>query len=176
MTRILGILALGAVVVIMLAAGAIIVLNPADVRSAQKFDYGQAIQYDDFAFAVQSSERAAQIGELRSLAGVFYVVPFKVMNRAKRVDFTFRPRDVLLVDAAGVEYPPSEAGRRAWFAAHNTTDACALALPAGTECTTVLVYDVPAGTQAPVIRLAAGGAFGVIADALLSGNKVLQLK
>lgn len=164
----------GAIVVVMLAAGALIVSNPASTRGAEHLDYGQAIQIDDFAFSAVSSERVSQIGDQQA-QGIFYVVPFKVMNRAKVVPFQFKPDTARLVDNAGVEHTPSAQAVAQWFAANGQTDGCAQQLAAGTECSTVLVFDVPADTRAPVLKVKFGEGLLEVADALAYGNRVIQL-
>lgn len=175
MPRILIVLVVGVIVVVMLIAGALVLFNPASVRGAERLNYGQAIQIDDFAFAALSSERAAQIGG-ETAQGIFYIVPFKVMNRAKVVPFRFAPDSARLVDNAGVEHTPAPQARTAWFAAQGQADGCARELAAGTECTTVLVFDVPGDTNAPVLKVKFGEGLLEVADALAYGNRVIQLK
>lgn len=175
MPRILIVLAVVIIVAVMLIAGALVVFNPASVRGAKRLNYGQAIQIDDFAFAALSSERALQIGE-ETAQGIFYIVPFKVMNRAKVVPFRFSPDTARLVDNAGVEHTPSAQARTAWFATQGQADTCARELGAGTECTTVLVFDVPKDTKAPVLKIKFGEGLLEVADALACGNRVIQLK
>ncbi len=165
----------GGIVVIMLIAGAIILFQPPNTQGAQKLDYGQAVQLDDFAFTALDSQKVKTIGD-QTAQGIFYVVTLKVQNLAVRVSFKFQPETAVLVDNAGIEHTPLAQARHAWFTAANQPDACATELPAGTDCTTTLVYDVPADTQMPVLRVVFGGQFGEIADALLTGNRVLQLK
>jgi hypothetical protein len=165
----------GGIVVVMLIAGALIIFNPASVRGAERLNYGQDIQIDDFAFAALSSERAAQIGD-QTAQGIFYIVPFKVINRAKVVPFRFAPDIARLVDNAGVEHTPSPQARAAWFAAQRQEDTCSQELAAGTECTTVLVFDVPRDTNAPVLKIKFGEGLLEVADALAYGNRVIQLK
>lgn len=165
----------GAVVVVMLAAGVLVFTNPTSTRGAEHLDYGEAIQIDDFAFAATSSERVSQIGT-ETANGVFYVVPFKVMNRAKRVSFRFNPEFAQLVDDRDLEYTSSAKAREVWFAAHQQSDGCMGELAAGTECETVLVFDVPADTQAPVLKIKFSGGLFEVMDAVAFGNRVIQLK
>lgn len=175
MKRILLYSAIIAIVLILIAGGTIIVLNPTSTRGAEHLAYGQEIRIDDFAFAAVGSERVAQIGD-QVARGIFYVVTFKVINRAKRVSFRFDPTMTRLVDNAGVEHLGAPTARAAWFGAQHQNDACAGELAAGTECSTVLVFDVPAETQAPVLKVKFGEGLLEIADALAYGNHVIQLK
>lgn len=175
MPRLLILIVVGGIVVVMAIAGALILFNPASVRGAEHLSYGQDIQIDDFAFQALSSERATQVGD-RAAQGIFYVVPFKVMNRAKVVPFRFSPDMARLIDNAGVEHKPSPEARAAWFAAEKKVDACAPELAAGTECTTVLVFDVPSDTTAPVLKIKFGEGLLEVADALTYGNRVIQLR
>ena len=175
MRRLIIFVLVAAILVVMLAAGAIVVFNPSSTHGAERLDYGQAIQIDDFAFSALSSERAAQIGA-QNAQGIFYIVPFKVMNRAKVVSFRFTPEIARLVDNAGVEHTPSAQARAAWFAAQKQNDACAVELAAGTDCTTVLVFDVSADTRAPLLKIKFGEGLLEVADALAYGNRVIELK
>jgi hypothetical protein len=160
--------------VILLAAGVLVLAQPASTRHAARLDYGQAVQIDDFAFAATNSEQAQQIGDQRAW-GMFYIITLKVMNRALRVPFQFRP-EMARLDVNGVEYKPVEAARQAWFESHSEQDACAAQIGAGSECSTVVVYDVPPGTQAPLLAITFGDGVLRVADAILYGNRVIQLK
>lgn len=175
MRRILIVVLIGAVVIVMLAAGALVVENPASVRGAERLDYGQSIQIDDFAFTALNSTSGANIAGVPP-QGVFYVVAFQVTNHAKRVGFTFRPDTAILVDSAGGKHHVSEAARSAWFGANGKTDACARELGPGENCVTTLVFDVPADTQAPLLKISFAGGVFEIADALMYGNRVILLK
>lgn len=170
MRKWLGAIALGLVIAVMLGAGFVIVANPTAPRGAEKKGYGESVQIDDFAFAVRDAERSQHDDHAS------YVVSLQVMNRAKRVPFQFRPDMAVLLDDAGHEYVPDETERRAWFSAHDTADACAHEIAAGTECETVVVFDVPATMKAPVLKIRFGAGILEIADALLYGNRVIQLK
>lgn len=166
---------IAAVVLVMFVAGVLVITNPTSPQQAEHLDYGQAIQIDDFAFAALSSERASQIGT-ETASGVYYIVPFKVMNRAKRVSFRFNPEFAQLVDSRNLEYTSSARAREAWFTAHAQSDACTGELAAGTDCETVLVFDVPAETQAPILKVKFGGGLLEVVDAVAYGNRVIQLK
>lgn len=170
MRKSLWVIVLGLVIVVMLGAGFVIVANPTAPRAAEKKEYGESVQIDDFAFAVRDAERTQDDGRAS------YVVSLQVINRAKRVPFQFRPDMAVLLDEAGNEYLPDDTARRAWYNAHDAADACAHEIAAGTECETVVVYDVPATTSAPVLKIRFGGGILEIADALLYGNRVIQLK
>ncbi len=175
MQKLLVLILLGAVVLVMLVAGAVIVFNPEGSADAEPLPMGQAVRMDDFAFTALSSERANTIGT-QTAPGIFYIVSLRVENRAKVVPFQFKPENAVLVDAAGQQYLPDAAARSAWFAAHNASDACAAKLPAGTDCTTTLVYAVPAATQAPILKISFGGDVGSFANSIEYGKQVIQLK
>lgn len=175
MRKLLLLALIGALVGIMVAAGVLIVANPASTRGAEHLDYGQAIQIDDFAFTATSSERTNHIGDATP-QGIFYVVPFKVMNRAKVVPFRFRLEMARLEDNMQVQHLPSAQAMAQWFAANGQSDGCVQEIAAGTECSTVLVFDVPADTQAPVLKVQFGDGLLQVADALAFGNRVIQLR
>jgi len=175
MRKILMFALLAAIVVVMLAAGALVVFNPGSARGAERLDYGQTIRIDDFAFTALNSERGEQVGTLKP-QGVYYIVDFQVTNNAKRVGFDFRPDTAILVDASGTEYHASTDARAEWFKTNGKRDACAHELVPGEVCETTLVFDVPTKTQAPLLKMAFGGGLFDVADALMYGNRVIQLK
>lgn len=175
MRQVLMVILLSALVIVMLTAGALVVLNPGSFRGAERLGYGQTIRIDDFAFTALDSQRTEQLDALKP-QGVFYVVDLQVTNNAKRVGFTFRPDTAIFIDSTGVEYHVSPEARRMWFEANGKTDACAHELVPGEVCQTTLVYDVPAGTNAPLLKISFEGGLFEIADALMYGNRVIQLK
>jgi hypothetical protein len=168
-------LLLGILLLVMVATGALVVFDSNRARGAERLDYGQEIEIDDFAFAALGSGQAKRVGALDA-AGIFYTVEFRVSNNAKRIGFTFRPDTAVLVDGNGTEYHVSEPARSAWFSATGEPDACARELKPGEVCVTTLVFDVPASARAPYLKMSFGGRFFEIADALMYGNRVIQLK
>jgi Domain of unknown function (DUF4352) len=175
MRKLLVLILLGAVILVMLAAGAVIIFDPEGRADAEPLPIGQAVRMDDFAFTALASERASSIGT-QTAPGIFYIVSLRVENRAKVVPFQFKPENAVLIDAAGQQYLPDAAARSAWFIANHTSDACAAQLPAGTNCTTTLVYAVPAETQAPILKISFGGDVGSFVNSIEYGKQVIQLK
>lgn len=175
MPKLLIVVFLGAVILVMLVAGALVVTGPSSNAVAEPRAMGQAVRMDDFTFTALSAERASNIGESKP-QGVFYIVSLRVENHAKVVPFRFRPENAVLVDAAGQEYRSDAAARSAWFAANHTSDACAAQVPAGKDCTTTLVYAVPAETRAPLLKVDYGGNVGDFLNTLQFGTQEIQLK
>jgi hypothetical protein len=125
---------------------------------------GQAIQFDDFAFAV-TGVRRIEVADAKR-AGMRYVVKLSVSNRAKRVGFQFRRDSAILVDAKGREYRPTGPAP--------ANDPCAGSIPAGGSCTTELAYEVPADVHEPRLRISFGPA-GDFLESLFYGSKRIQL-
>ncbi|HKP12371.1 MAG TPA: DUF4352 domain-containing protein, partial [Blastocatellia bacterium] len=136
--------ALVAVAVVLLVIVALLNRHP------QVVGLNQEIQYDDFAFAATSARRAASFGDAPALTraqGVYEIVTMKVVNHARRVDFTFDKSTVVLVDEQGNEYHWSADVQRAYDAAGARGGTCAEPIPAGASCTTEVAFDVPAAAR-----------------------------
>src|SRR5256885_51051 len=87
-------------------------------------------------------EMASRIGGVNA-AGIFYIVRVRVANHARRVDFTFHPDTVLLIDDDGTEHDLSKAGQDALDAGgkHETGGN---PMRAGTQYSRDLVFEMPA--------------------------------
>jgi hypothetical protein len=143
---------------------------------------GDAVRFDDFRFAVVGARREASLGEGAARAqarGVFVVVQLRVSNDAQRVEFTFRPETLRLVDARGALHELSPAGQAALAALGR--DGCRRPLPPGASCIGELAFDVPADALgggepgALCLRFFFGGALPNLLDLLAYGNRVLAL-
>jgi hypothetical protein len=146
-------------------------------RHHQTVGVNQEIQYDDFAFSVQSGRksRALGSGESQTTAqGVYYVVTLKIANHAKRVDYTFKPGAAILVDDAGREFHLSEDGQRSLEATQSNR--CNGPIPAGASCTTEIAFEVPENTRLASLRISEGGSIGDILDFVFYGTKRIALE
>ena len=147
----------------------LVVLN----RRDETVSLNQEIQYDDFAFSVQSVRSAAFVGTANSLvrpAGVFYIVTLKIANHAVRVDYKYKRDSALLIDERGNEYLPSVEGQPALEATLSPTAVCSAPIPAGQSCAT----DVPTGVRISQMRITFG-ALADIFDPIFSGRKRIAL-
>jgi hypothetical protein len=144
-------------------------------RKDQTVGLNQEIQYDDFAFSVQSVRKASSLGNGESQTnaeGVYYVVTLKIANHAKRVDFTFKRASAILVDDAGREFRLSENAQRAL---ESQGAKCSGAIPAGASCTSELAFELPENAHASLLRISEGGTFGDILDFVFYGTKRIAL-
>jgi len=135
----------------------------------------QEIQYDDIGFAAMGARQAASVGnETARAQGVYEIVTMKVVNHARRVDFTFDKTTVVLVDEQGNEYHWSADAQRAFDATRAHNELCAEPIPAGASCVTDVVFDVPATARIAQVRIS-GGAVGDVLDIIFSGKKRIAL-
>ena len=145
-------------------------------RRDQTVGVNQEIQYDDFAFSVQSFRKANALGSGSSQAnaqGVFYVVELKIANHAKRVDYRFKPPSAILVDEAGREFHLSEYGQRALESTQSNK--CSDPIPPGVSCTMELAFEVPDNTRLATLRISEGGSIGDVLDFVFYGKKRIAL-
>ncbi len=130
---------------------------------------GRPQRYDDFAFAVANVHRLDAIDGLRPERGMFLVVRLGIRNQAKRVDFRFRLGGQFVEDAEGVRYPLSTEATRRRAGSPGGLPLCDQPIPAGSSCTTDLVFDVPANIRVPRFVLSSGSV-GDFLDRVLEGK------
>jgi hypothetical protein len=168
----------GIAVIAALTLAGFILLSSTGQRD-EVMSFNQEIQFDDFAFSVLDSRAAKMVGPESAQVtahGIFYIVKLQVANHAVRVPFTFDRHSAILVDNQRVEHLISPDAQAALDAVHGTPDSCGAPLEHGTTCVTELVFDVPADTHAPWLRMSFGGAVGSTLDLVVYGNRVIQLK
>jgi Domain of unknown function (DUF4352) len=147
-------------------------------RRSQVVGLNQEIQYDDFAFAALGTRQAASIGNAtgeQRARGVYTIVTMKIVNHARRVDFTFDKSTVILVDEQGNEYHWSADVQTALEATRTPAAPCAEPIPAGASCTTEVVFDVPAAARIAQVRISGGGQIGDVLDTIFYGKKRIAL-
>ena len=168
-------LSLAALIVVCIALlGILALLN----RHSQVVGLNQEIQYDDFAFAALGARQTASIGNAldeQRARGVYTIVTMKVVNHARRVDFTFDKSTVILVDEQGNEYHWSADVQHAFDATRPHVAQCAEPIPAGASCTTEVVFDVPAAARIAQVRISGGGPVGDVLDTIFYGKKRIAL-
>jgi len=152
--------------------GLLAVLN----RKDQNVGLNQEIQYDDFAFSVQSVRKATSLGsgEFRNNAhGMYYIVTLKIANHAKRVDYRFKMSSPRLVDVEEKEFPVSVYGQQALESVMGKQ--CSSPIPAGASCVTELVFDLPSDAELKRFRISEGGLVGDLLDVVFFGRKTIEL-
>jgi hypothetical protein len=130
---------------------------------------GRPQRFDDFAFAVANVHRLDAIDGLRPERGMFLVVRLGIRNQAKRVDYQFRPEMAFVEDADGARYPVSTEATRRRTSSPGVLPPCDRPIPAGSSCTSDLVFDVPANIRVPRFLLSSGTA-GDLLDRILEGK------
>ena len=138
----------------------------------------QEIQFEDFALSAIGTRKAAALGDedaQRPSEGVYYVVTFKVANRAKRAGFEFNPTLTILVDGAGREYHVSAQGQAILESIKSPEEACKDAIPAGSSCVTEIVFDVPVDINNPHIKMSFGKT-GDFLDTIFYGKRKIALE
>jgi uncharacterized protein DUF4352 len=145
-------------------------------RKDQTVGLNQEIQYDDFAFSVQSVHKARSLGSGKTLTnarGIYYVVALKIANHAKRVDYTFKMSSARLVDVEEKEFRASVDGQRALESTIGKQ--CTNPIPAGDSCVSEVVFDLPAYAELKQFRISEGGLVGDVLDVVFFGRKRIEL-
>ncbi len=112
----------------------------------------QNIHHDDFEYSVQSVEMADSIGAIKA-RGTFYIITFRVENRAKRVNHIWENSIAYIVDENGKEHenlnePENELAKEKLFVQktkHFT--------PAGETESAALVFDIPKEVKEPYLKV-----------------------
>jgi hypothetical protein len=129
------------------------------------------IHHDDFEYSVQSVEKADSIGAIKA-KGTFYIVTFRVENKAKRVNHEWENSIAYIVGKDGKEYENSndlqnDLAKIKLFVPkvkHNT--------PAGETESAILVFDVPKELKEPFLKVRGSFLMGDMFD----GNRFKNTK
>jgi len=139
-------------------------------RPATYYPPGSAVQYDDFAFRIVGT-REAELGGKR-----YIVVQLRVENRAVRVSYQFDRAIVHLIGPDGRWMAVSDEGQRRLEAARGGPNPCAERLPAGTNCTDELVFDLPPDQATARLVIHHSGWIGALLDDIVFGKRYLRLR
>jgi hypothetical protein len=148
-----------------LAAMAIAVLN----RPGPVVGPRTPIQYDDFAYEVLDHRVEVLEGHR------YHIVIFRIHNRARRVDYRFRPEIVRIRSADGRLFSVSTRGQLALATEYPALALCTQPMPAGSTCTTALAFSLPNDVKDPSIVIRHRGWIFAIVDDLLFGKKSIRL-
>ena len=113
---------------------------------------GQSIHHDDFEYTVESLDRMSQIAN-RKAEGIFYLVTFRVDNRAKRVNHRWNNDIAYIVDSQGRHYDNDRDAQRALAALKGLPVRDQYVTPAGSTDRALLVFDVPANASEPYLMV-----------------------
>ncbi len=129
------------------------------------------IHHDDFEYSVQSVEKSDSIAAVKA-KGTFYIVTFRVENKAKRVNHEWENSIAYIVDKDGKEYENSnelqnDLAKIKLFVPkvkHNT--------PAGETESALLVFDIPNDVKEPFLKVRGSFLMGDMFD----GNRFKNTK
>jgi len=139
-------------------------------RKNEKYIIGlnQNIHHDDFEYSVTSYQRTASLSDVSdnsSLAtGTYYLVHFKVQNRAMRVNHQWDNSIAYIVDEAGTRFENAREDQIildkslhfGWNDQYNTRS--------GTTDSTILVFKIPPEVQKPYLMVRGGILMGDVFD------------
>ncbi len=149
------------------------------IRRDRLLKPGQTIQFDDFFFTLENATRSEPIESkaANSPRGmVRYDLTLTVDNRAKRVPFRLGDQSLAIIDQRdGRRFYVSRRAQQAQEDASGVHRTDPLVLKAGESATRDYVFAVPSDVQAPRLRIAPGGWFGLAIDRVLTGLKEFEL-
>ncbi|MBI3818669.1 MAG: hypothetical protein HY286_08270 [Planctomycetes bacterium] len=159
-----------AIVGILIFLAAVAILN----RRDQSEPIGGEIRIDDFGFTAQRARWKQEASDYCKINapesagnGESVVVTLKVTNYAKRVDFTFRPETVFLIDR--------EHRRATRLAALPLDGKSFHNIPAGSDALVDLVFRVSSGDQSLLIFSFGQNGFLDVLDDVFFGKKQIRL-
>jgi hypothetical protein len=158
------VLVVGSTIVLLLAVGLFFAAGRERV-----VPLGRPHRFDDFAFGVVNVHRLDAIEGLKPERGLWLVVRLGIRNQAKQVDYQFRPETAWVEDAQGHRYSVAAEATRKRQESPGALGACDKPIPAGSSCTTDLVFDVPADVWMPRLMMSSG-AIGDALDRILEGK------
>ena len=146
-------------------------LAPACSARERVIGLRENIHHDDFEYSVQEVARADRIGE-QTPKGLFYIVTFKVENRAKRVDHEWGNDVAYVADEQGRVYENDVTAQKQLAASRPFGYRDHYVTAPGSIETTMLVFDVPKDVTAPYLEVR--GAF-LMGD-MFDGNQFTKAR
>ena len=128
-----------------------LMLLPACSSEEKSIGLNSEIQHDDYFYSIASFKKADAISGLKP-KGVFYIVEFKVVNRAKRVDHPWKNSITYMVDEKGVEYDNQAEAQKTLFGLEPFNLKDEHVTKAGETETTLFVFDVPKDVKEPAVK------------------------
>lgn len=117
---------------------------------------GTAIPHDDFEYAVSEFEKVATL-ELKDNTlktdGSFYVVTFKVMNRAKQVDHEWNNQVAYIIDEHDTIYENNVELQKKLSEMKSFNFKETYVTPFQSEESTVLIFEVPDDVKKPYLKV-----------------------
>ena len=124
---------------------------------------GQTIHHDDFDYSVERLDRTGRIADLTS-KGVFYIVTFRVENRARAVSHRWNNTIAYVVDENGARFENNVEAQKALARLRQATYRDEHVTAAGDMETTVLVFDLPESVSKPCLKVRGSLLMGDVFD------------
>ena len=128
-----------------------LIFLPACSSEDRTIGLNSEIQHDDYFYSITAFKKADAIGSLQA-KGVFYIVEFKVINRAKRVDHPWNNTITYMVDERGAEYDNQSEAQKTLFGLEPFNLKEGHVTRAGESETTIFVFDLPKDTKEPSVK------------------------
>ncbi len=125
-------------------------------RPEKVIGLGERIHHDDFEYSVVDVKKQKSIGEGENLVaakGTFYIVTLKVENRTIRVNHEWDISMAYIEDESGRKYHRSLEGQEAWDKAQGISNAALHTTPPGASEAADIVFDLPADTKNPCLKI-----------------------
>ena len=141
----------------------LVLLGSCQTASEKQIGLGETTQHDDFFYSARQVERADSLGPLKP-KGRFWVVTFRVDNKAKRVEHPWTNATALVADENGRVYENQPEAQQqlnriapfGWQEKYIT--------PAGRIDSTRLVFDLPTSVQKPYLQFRGETLMGDVFD------------
>ena len=167
-------IAAGSVIVPLLFIGGYVIER--QIAPYSNYPAGTPLLYDDFEYVATKAERTSQIGSKSAPTGqTFVIVDVRLNNKAKRVDFTFKPEDVTPYTVDGrplAPDPDSQGVLDSLVTALGTKVKATLA--AGDSETYRLVFLAPSDITEVNVRFGFGSV-GTFLDNVLTGKRQVNV-
>ena len=124
---------------------------------------GRSIHHDDFEYTVESLDKMAQIAN-RKAEGIFYLVTFRVDNRAKRVNHRWNNDIAYIVDLQGRHYENDPDAQRALATLEGLDLREQYVTPPGGTDRALLVFDLPSNVDEPWLMVRGSFLMGDVFD------------
>jgi hypothetical protein len=136
---------------------------------------GDALEFADFAFAVEGVTLAERLGQPSrgvEASGRFVCIDLRVMNHRQDGDYSIRDRAAVLVDALGRSFRADAVATRTL----RGFDAVETTVPPGSSRVTHLAFDVPADATGLRLHFDLGSPLMNLLDAASDGHRTLALE
>jgi hypothetical protein len=125
----------------------------------------ERIHHDDFAYSVRDVAIQPRIGQHSAdPSHTFWIVTFRVENRARRVDHRWRHDLAYVVDEQGNDYENDPVAQRALDGGQPIAFVDQHVTPAGGIEETRLVFELPTAAKTPYLKVRGGLLMGDVLD------------